>query len=248
MRDWDPSAYGEAIADVYDEWYADATDVDGTVATVWSLAASVANGRQGSVLELGIGTGRLAVPLADAGLRVAGIDASPAMVAKLHEKRPDIPVAIGDFAETTVADGPFDVVLCAFNTLVNLLTLEAQERCLRNAASHLADGGAVVVETFVPGDDVPAKGLDVRKVETDEVQWSVFTVVDGIVSGSIVTVREDTGVRLRPWRIRLTTPAELDEVAGRAGLALASRHAGWREEPFTTQSERQVTVYRVASR
>jgi SAM-dependent methyltransferase len=239
MPGWDPSAYGEAIADVYDDWYADATDVEGTVTAVAALGTSV--------LELGIGTGRLAIPMADAGMRVAGIDASPAMVARLHEKRPGIPVAIGDFTDTT-AEGRFDVVLCAFNSLLNLLTLDDQERCLRNAVDHLEPGGAVVVETFVPSDEVPGSGLDVRKVEPDEVQWSVFTVVDRIVSGSIVTIREDGPPRLRPWRIRLTTPDELDEVAQRAGLERASRHAGWRGEPFTTESDRQVTVYRASGR
>ena len=239
MSGWDPSAYGDAIADVYDRWYTDATDVEDIVATVRSLGTSV--------LELGIGTGRLAIPLADAGLAVSGIDASPAMVAKLHEKRPDIPVAIADFTDVAV-EGTFDVVLLAFNALLNLLTLDDQARCLRNAAARLRPGGSVVVETFVPDDDAPTQGLDVRSVEPDEVQWSVFRVEDRIVSGSIVTVREDSGVRLRPWRIRLTTPTELDEVAARAGLELVRRTGGWRGEPFTTESERQVTVYRPAPR
>jgi len=239
MSTWDPSAYGDAIADVYDDWYAGATDVEGTVTTVAALGASV--------LELGIGTGRLAVPMAEAGLRVAGIDASAAMVVKLHERRPDIPVEIGDFRDTTV-EGRFDVVLCAFNSLLNLLTLDDQARCLANAVAHLEPGGAVVVETFVPGDDVPRSGLDVRTVDVDEVQWSVFTVEDRIVSGSIVTIREDGLPRLRPWRVRLTTPEELDGVASRAGLEVVSRHAGWRGEPFTTESDRQVTVYRASGR
>lgn len=234
MPEWDPSAYGDAIADVYDDWYATATDVEGTVATVRSLGTSV--------LELGIGTGRLAVPLAEAGMAVHGIDASPAMVERLHAKRPDIPVTLGDFADVDV-DGTFDVVLLAFNALLNLLSLDDQERCLRSATARLAPGGCVVVETFVPGDDVPPNGLDVRKVDPDEVQWSVFTVADRVVSGSIVTVREE-GTRLRPWRIRLTTPDELDVIAGRAGLRRESRAAGWRGEPFTADSDRQVTVYR----
>lgn len=239
MPDWDPSAYGDAIADVYDEWYADATDVEGTVATIARLGTSV--------LELGVGTGRLAIPLADAGLAVTGIDASTAMVERLHARRADIPVVIGDFADVAV-DGTYDVVLLAFNALLNLVTLEDQERCLGNAATRLTDGGAVVVETVVPGDELPPSGFDVRKVEPDEVQWSVFTVEDRVVSGSIVTVREDGGVRLRPYRIRLTTPEELDELAARAGLERSSRHAGWRDEPFTTESDRQVTVYRRAGR
>lgn len=238
MPQWDPSAYGDAIADVYDDWYATATDVEGTVAMVRSLGTRV--------LELGIGTGRLAVPLADAGAEVHGIDASPAMVERLHAKRPDIPVTIGDFSDVDV-DGSFDVVLLAFNALLNLVSLAEQERCLRNATARLAPGGCVVVETFVPGDDVPASGLDVRKVTPEEVQWSVFTVDDRVVSGSIVTVRED-GNRLRPWRIRLTTPDELDAIAGRAGLGRESRAGGWRDEPFTPDSDRQVTVYRWAGR
>ena len=239
MPGWDPSAYGDAIADVYDDWYAEATDVEGTVETVRALGATV--------LELGIGTGRLAIPMAEAGLAVTGIDASAAMVERLHAKRPDIPVVLGDFRDVP-AEGAFDVVLLAFNSLLNLLTLEDQARCLRAARERLAPGGAVVVETFVPGDDVPGSGLDVRRVDPDEVQWSVFTVRDRVVSGSIVTVREDTGVRLRPWQVRLTTPAELDQVAASAGLEVARRDGGWRGEPFTTDSDRQVTVYRSTDR
>ena len=148
----DPSTYGDRIADVYDDWYAGATDVEGTVATVKRLAASVANGRQGSVLELGIGTGRIAIALLDAGLDVAGIDASAAMVERLREKVGDrIPVTVANFVDVPV-ERSFDVALLSFNALLNLTTVDEQRRCLARCgevATH------VVVETFVPGDAAP---------------------------------------------------------------------------------------------
>jgi SAM-dependent methyltransferase len=228
----EPSTYGERIADVYDEWYGDATDVAGTVATIASLGSSV--------LELGIGTGRLAVPMLDAGLEVTGVDASPAMVARLREKVGErIPVTIGDFTDVPV-EGRFDVVLLAFNALLNLLTEEAQVRCLRRSGRL---GRRVVVETFVPGDAAPQDAVEVKRADGEEVRLSAYRIDDGVVSGSIVSITED-GIRLRPWTVRLATPAQLDRIADEAGLVLEQRWSGWRGEPFDAASERAVTVYR----
>jgi SAM-dependent methyltransferase len=255
----DPSTYGDRIADVYDAWYAGATDVEGTVATIKRLvgaaSASVANGQPASVangqhahdrsvLELGIGTGRLAIPMVDAGLDVHGIDASPAMVAALRSKPGGdaIPVTIGDFADVPV-DGRFGVVLLAFNALLNLTSAEAQTACLRAAAEHLVPGGHVVVETFVPGDAAPREAVEVRHVDADEVRLSAYRIDDHVVSGSIVSITE-TGIKLRPWSVRLSSPAEIDAAAAAAGLAVADRWSGWRGERFDDTSERAVTVYR----
>jgi hypothetical protein len=229
----EPSTYGERIADVYDDWYADATDVDGTVATVLRYG--------GPVLELGIGTGRLALPMVAAGLVVHGVDASPAMVERLRAKPGGdaIPVTIGDFADVPV-EGAYGVALLAFNALLNLTNKDAQVRCLRRCG-QLAD--RVITETLVPGDDAPANGLEVRHVDADEVRLSAYRIEDGVVSGSFVSITE-AGVRLRPWTVRLALPDELDRVALAAGLVVESRWSGWREEPFVATSERAVTVYR----
>jgi SAM-dependent methyltransferase len=255
-----PSTYGDRIADVYDDWYTGATDVEGTVATVKRLAASVANGsparvaigrpasvangHQGSVLELGIGTGRLAVALLDAGLDVAGIDASSAMLERLRQKVGDrIPVTLADFVDVPV-QRTFDVALLAFNALLNLTSEEDQRRCLARCAEVAT---YVVVETFVPGDAAPSSAVDVRDVTADEVRLSAYRIVDGVVSGSIVSITE-AGIRLRPWRVRLTTPSEIDAIAAAAGLALVERASGWRGEPFDDGSDRSMAIYRSARR
>ena len=145
--EYGPQTYGDRIAEVYDEWYGDAgfLEKDASVELLAELAGD------GPVLELAIGTGRLALPLAEKGLEVHGIDASEAMVAKLREKpRGDsIPVTMGDFADVPV-EGVFSLVFIAFNTLFALTTQEDQVRCFANAAAHLADGGVFLVEVFVP--------------------------------------------------------------------------------------------------
>jgi SAM-dependent methyltransferase len=230
----DPSAYGDGIADVYDEWYAEATDVEGTVATVARLGSTV--------LELGIGTGRLAIPMLEAGLVVHGIDASPAMVSRLRVKVGDrIPVVIADFTDVPV-EQTYDVVLLAFNALLNLTEVGAQARCLRRCA---AVAPCVVVETVVPASDAaaPVSAVEVRSVTADEVRLSAFQVVDGVVSGNIVSIREE-GIRLRPYSLRLAEPSELDAMAAAAGLVVAERWSGWRGEAFGPDSDRCVTVYR----
>lgn len=236
----DPSAYGEAIAPYYDEWYGDDGEVDDVVATVARLAGG------GPVLELGIGTGRLALPLVAAGLEVHGIDASAAMVARLREKPggQDVPVVLGDYG-ATVPTHPagWAVVLAAFNAVPNLTTAEEQARCFRLVADALRPGGVFAVEAFVPAADAPASGVDVRKVDADEVVLSVFRQEAGAVRGSLVTLA-GSGVRLCPWAVRPVTPAELDRMAAAAGLVTESRHGGWRDEPVHGDATRHVTVFR----
>lgn len=195
-----------------------------------------------SVLELGIGTGRLAVPMLEAGLDVRGIDASPAMVERLRAKVGDrIPVTVADFVDVPV-DGTFDVVLLAFNALLNLTTDDAQVRCLRRCGEI---GSHVVVETFVPGDAAPPSAVEVRDVTADEVRLSAYRIEDGVVSGSIVSITE-AGIRLRPWTVRLATPQQLDAVATAAGLEVVERWSGWRGEPFDEDSDRCISVFRAA--
>jgi SAM-dependent methyltransferase len=233
-------AYGEAIADVYDDWYADVSDVEGTVAAVAALAAG------GPVLELGIGTGRIALPLRAAGVEVHGVDASPAMVAQLRAKPGGdaIPVVIGDFArDQPEVEGGFAVAFAAFNTFLNLTSADDQSRCLRLLADRLRPGGHLVIETIVPADDPALNGVSVRSVEDDRVVLSAFRREGDVVRGSLISLGAD-GVRLHPWSIALTGPDELDERAIGAGFEVVGRYEGWREEPFDELSARVVTVYR----
>jgi hypothetical protein len=239
-----PEAYGEAIADVYDAWYAGISDVEGTVATVSALAGDR------PVLELGIGTGRLALPLRAAGVDVRGVDASAAMVERLRAKSGGdaVPVTVGDFAESVPA-GPYAVVFAAFNTLLNLTAPGALERCLRLVRGQLEPGGRLVVEAFVPADDPVPSGIEVRQVDADQVVLSVFRREPGtdVVSGSLVSLTESGGVRLRPWAIRTIGPDELDALAAAAGFQLEARHGGWKGEPFDTASDRYVVHYQTAA-
>ena len=237
----EPAAYGDAIADVYDDWYADVSDVEGTVAAVVDLAAG------GPVLELGIGTGRIALPLAAAGVEVHGVDASPAMVERLRAKPGGdaIPVIVADFAERLpeVPDG-FAVVLVTFNTFFNLVAPGAQERCLELIRNVLRPGGVLVVEAFVPADDPAASGVDVRSIAAEEVVLSVFRTEGQVVEGSLVSLSPAGGVRLRPWAVLPRSPEALDALAAAAGLTFESRHAGWRAEAYDDFADRHVTVYR----
>jgi SAM-dependent methyltransferase len=146
LPDYDPTTYGDRIADVYDEWFAVPSDTEDTVGFLSDLAGS------GPVLELGIGTGRVALPLAQRGHEVRGVDASEAMVEKLRAKTggEHIPVTIGDFAELDIEE-EFSLVYVVFNTFFALLSQEEQVRCFENVARRLRDeGGAFVIEVFVP--------------------------------------------------------------------------------------------------
>ncbi len=244
MQGFDPSSYGEGFADVYDDWYGDVSDVEATVALVVALAEG------GPVLELGIGTGRLALPLAETGLVVHGIDASPAMVERLRAKPGGdaIAVVLGDFADVDVeVPGGFAVVLAAYNTWFNLASAEAQRRAMANVARRLRPGGALVIEAFVPGPEpdsltgaVTPSAIDADRVVLQVTRRDPLTQT---VEGSIVSITA-AGIRLRPWHIRYSRPAQLDDMAAEAGLTLARRHAGWHSEPFADDSSHHVSVYR----
>ena len=146
MQGYGADSYGEAFADVYDDWYATVTDIDATVTLATRLAAPA-----GSVLELGVGTGRLAIPMARAGLTVTGIDTSAAMLERLAtaDVGGSVTVVHGDMVDD-LPDGPFDLALAAYNTLFNLVDDGAQQRCFAVVAERLAPGGSFVVEAFVP--------------------------------------------------------------------------------------------------
>jgi SAM-dependent methyltransferase len=202
----------------------------------------------GPALELAIGTGRIALPLAAGGVHVDGIDISPAMVAKLREKPggDQISVTIGDFAEVPVP-GTYRLIYVVYNTLFNLLTQDEQVRCFENVAAHLTDDGSFVVEAFVPTfltrlrDD---QYVDAEAIAVDEVWLDVgrHDPVAQRLDESHVHLTRD-GVRLYPIVTRYAWPSELDLMARIAGLRLKDRWGGWDREPLSATSSVHVSVY-----
>jgi SAM-dependent methyltransferase len=242
--DWGAADYGDHWAAVYDRsllrWQC---HTDETVETLTRLA------RGGRVLEFGIGTGRVSLPLAAQGLEVCGVEASEAMVAQLRAKPGGdaIPVVIDDFADADV-DGRFDLVVLVFNTLFNLATQDAQCRCFANAARHLTDQGAFVVEAFVPDmrrfdGDQTVRALDIEDAHV-VLEVARHDPVTQQVQSARVIVDEQHGIQTLQVKIRYAWPSELDLMARLAGLSLAERWAGWSGEPFTPQSTNHVSIYR----
>jgi SAM-dependent methyltransferase len=231
-RDW----FAGEVAERYDAYLGERGDPAVIAETVDFLAERAGDG---AALELGIGTGRIALPLAKRGVPVHGIDLSPDMVAQLGAKPggAELPVTIGDFS-TTQVDGTFSLVYLVFNTISNLTTQDAQVACFGNAAAHLEPGGCFVVEVGLP-DGAPLSVFDLSDthVGVDEydsaTQRSVshhFTLVDG------------EWVRLSvPFRS--TYPAELDLMARLAGMRLRERFGSFSGDPFTSESARHVSVW-----
>ena len=193
--------------------------------------------RGGPTLELAIGTGRIALPLAARGIRVDGVDLSPAMVSKLRSKPggEQLSVTMGDFADVPV-EGSYRLIFIVFNTLFNLLSQEEQVRCFENVANHLTDDGLFVVEAFVPTyltrlrDD---QYVDAEQVGVDHVSFDIGR-------HDPVTQRLDESHVVLS---RYAWPSELDLMARVAGLRLKDRWAGWEREPFTSTSRNHVSVY-----
>lgn len=244
MAAYDETTYGERIAESYDTRPEIPKDTDDTVAFLAELAGT------GPVLELGIGTGRVALPLANRGLVVHGIDASPSMVDKLRQKAGGgaIPVTMGNFAQVAV-EGRFSLVFVAFNTFFALLSQEDQVRCFTNVASHLLPTGAFVIEAFVPDLSRFDRGqrLDAIRVDPDEVIIDASRLELGTQSIRAQHIHLRDGiVTLYPVQLRYAWPSELDLMARLAGMRLRERWAGWRREPFTAQSSKHVSVYELA--
>jgi SAM-dependent methyltransferase len=258
MDRYEPGTYGRSFADVYDDWYAHVSDVAGTTATIAALArnAAATDGPGGGrVLELGIGTGRLALPLAAAGVDVTGIDASAEMLAQLATKpgAAAVHAVLGDMADlgTLGPDdgGPFSVVFVAFNTFFNLTEPGAQARALAGVAAVLEPGGRFVLEAFVPPEPGAAPDADVapRTIGLDHVVLTVSRRdhATSTIAGQHVEISE-AGIRMRPWLIRYASTAELDALATASGLTLEARHADWHGTPFDLDSANHVSVYRLA--
>jgi SAM-dependent methyltransferase len=238
----DDGYFDEAVAARYDDSESPMFDPALVEATVDFLAELAGSGR---ALELGIGTGRIALPLAARGVPVHGIDMSRAMVARLRAKpgAERIGVTIGDFATTTV-DGAFSLAYVVFNTIENLTTQEAQVACFRNAAAHLEPGGCFVVEVGVPGLRRLPPGERFRVFEASETRWGIDeydAVMQGLVSHHFEVV--DGRIERLSVPFRYVWPAELDLMAELAGLRLRERWSGWRREPFTSESRKHVSVW-----
>lgn len=242
MDGYDPAvSFGEDIARVYDE-----VTQRGDEAETVDFLAALANG--GPALELAVGTGRIALPLAERGVRVDGIELSEAMAAKLREKPGGdrVSVTIGDFADVGV-DGAYQLVFVVFNSFFNLLTQDDQVRCFQNVAARLADGGSFVIEAFLPGrfhrlqndQYVEAEAIGVDHVRLDVARHDPVTQT---LEENHVTLSPE-GVRLNPIVTRYAWPSELDLMARLAGLRLKGRWAGWKHEPLTAASVRHVSVY-----
>jgi SAM-dependent methyltransferase len=239
----DPQFYGDSWASVYDVQVGK-MDPAPAVAFLAGLAGD------GPVLELAIGTGRVALPLAGTGVRVEGLDASAAMVEQLRAKPggASIPVTIGDMTQVPVS-GTFSLVYLVFNSLFGLLTQDRQAECFAGVARVLAPGGRFVIECFVPDMTRWDRGQRVQaKAVTEDSATLEVSVHDA--AGQRVTTQNVTfdaaGVHLRPVAIRYAWPAELDLMAALAGLELAERFGGWQREPFGATSDQHVSVYRRA--
>jgi SAM-dependent methyltransferase len=224
------------VADRYDSTLGDRGDLAVVAATVDFLAELAGDG---AALELGIGTGRIALPLAGRGVRVHGVDLSPDMVAQLRAKPggQDIPVTIGDFATTRVGE-TFSLAYLVFNTINNLTTQDAQVACFENVAAQLESGGCFVVEVGVPAREPLSVfalsethvGIDERDPATQRLVSHHFSLVDG-------------RWELRSIPFRSVFPSELDLMARLAGMRLRERWGGWKGEPFTGESKRHVSVW-----
>ena len=234
----DPAFYGDRWAPVYDDYH---SQMDPTPAVEF-LAGLAGDGR---VLELAIGTGRVALPLAGRGITVEGIDASAAMVERLRAKPggESVPVTMGDMAQVPVS-GPFRLVYLVFNTLFGLLSQARQAECFTSVARVLDPGGMFVSECFVP--DLARfdhdQRVQARSVTEDSaiIEVSRHDKVQQRVTTQMITL-DGQGMHLRPVAIRYSWPAELDLMASQAGLRLAGRYAGCDRRPFTAASDSHVS-------
>jgi len=200
---------------------------------------------EGPVLEFAIGTGRVAIPLAERGIAVSGIELSQPMADRLAQKRDDIPVVVGDMARTTVP-GKFSLVYLVWNSLGNLRTQAEQVACFRNAARHLQTGGRFVIEIWVPGIRrfPPGQVAVPFHVGDRHVGFDTLDMATQQGTSHHYQRRSDGTVTYSASNFRYVWPAECDLMAELAGMKLESRYADWRRNPFTNDSESHVSVWR----
>ncbi len=243
MNFYSDETYGERVAEVFDDWYGE-YEAD-SIAVLAELAG------QGKALELGIGTGRIALPLTAKNVEVHGLDAAPSMVARLRSKPNGdrITVSLGNFADVSV-EGEYKLVYVVFNTFFALSSQEEQVRCFRNVASHLTADGCFLIEAFVP---------DVKRFTHGQVNWATRVTAERVeldagqhdsatqrVNSQKVIIT-DGNIRLFPVQIRYVWPSEMDLMAQLAGLRLRERWSGWRREPFTSESQKHISIYERAT-
>jgi SAM-dependent methyltransferase len=242
-EEYGPSTYGDRIAGAYDEWFRLPTDTEEAVEFLAGMAGT------GPVLELGIGTGRIALPLVERGIEVRGVDASESMVARLREKPGGdrVMVTMGDFADVgQLMEGRFSLVFVVFNTFFGLLTQDDQVRCFQGVARHLANDGAFVMQAFVP--DIPrfdrGQRVEAMDVGTDIVhlEASRYDPVTQRVHSQHIVVEEGQ-TRLFPVSLRFSYPSELDLMARLAGMQLRERWGGWDRKPFDSASQIHISVW-----
>jgi len=238
----DDGYFDERVAARYDESSAEmfsAAAIDPTVDFLTDLAGD------GPALEFAVGTGRIALPLAQRGVPVHGIDMSKAMVARMRSKPggEDIGVTIGDFSTMTV-DGTFRLVYLVFNTISNLTTQAAQVACFRNAAAHLQPGGCFVIEVGVPGLRLLPPGETIHAFTVTEDRWGFdeYDIANQRMTSHHFEIVDGRAERFAvPFRYAF--PAEYDLMAELAGMRLRERWAGWDREPFTGESRSHVSVW-----
>jgi SAM-dependent methyltransferase len=238
----DDGYFDERVAARYDESEAEMFDPAAVDPVVDFLAELARNGR---ALELGIGTGRIALPLAQRGVQIHGIELSKAMAARLRAKPggEDIGVTLGDFSTATV-DEEFSVAYLVFNTIMNLTTQAAQVACFRNVAAHLEPGGCFVIEVGVPELRRLPPGETIRAFHVSETRWGLdeYDVArQGLTSHHFEIV--DGRLERVSIPFRYAWPAELDLMAQLAGMSLRERWSGWKREPFTSDSREHVSVW-----
>ncbi|MDQ3957240.1 MAG: class I SAM-dependent methyltransferase [Actinomycetota bacterium] len=241
MDAYGDATYGDRIAEIYDDMYEDLFDKDEVVGVLAGLAGS------GPALELAIGTGRIALPLAGRGVEVHGIDASEAMVAKLRAKPGGdaLAVTMGDFADVAV-EASYTLVYVVFNTFFALQTQEDQVRCFANVARRLTPGGSFLVEAYFP--DVArfdrGQRVHANRVRIDRIslETSVHDPVEQTVLSQQVVISQEKTM-LYPVSLRYAWPSEMDLMARLAGLGLRSRWGGWKGEKVTAQSQKVVSIY-----
>jgi SAM-dependent methyltransferase len=235
----DAAEYGDRIAEIYDDLYPE-IDQDAI-----GLLKRLAQG--GSALELGIGTGRVAIPLHEQGVDITGIDASEAMIARLKGKPQSggIDIVAADFAQFQLGR-TFDLIYVVFNTFFALTTQEQQLACLRSISTHLNPGGSFLIEAFIPDlgrytarqsvrlVDQTVQGVQLTVAQLDPVAQTIF-------SHHILV--SEAGIRLYPVKLRYAWPAELDLMAAAAGLGLKHRWADWSELPIEPHCTRHISVY-----
>ncbi len=259
MDGFGPGTYGEAFADVYRTWYGGITDAEATAAFVDQHCCA------GPVLELGVGDGRLAYPLAARGRLVIGIDASPSMLHQLSastttattmtddttaiEGAGRVIAVLADLANLPII-GPIGGALCAFNTLFNLPSIDQQQALFDRVAACLEPGAALIIEAITGQGlaDTLDQSVGISRMSVDRLVLSA-TRVDAAaqtIEGQHVDITE-SGIRLRPWQLRWTTPPQLDAMAASAGLSLVERVASWHGDPFDDDADRHISVYRSAN-